>query len=89
MKTVLNKTGRPLKIALSRGRLLRLGPRKEGQIATQDAERDTVQRRVAAGDIEIFDDAGRAGGASLSVIGGGTHAPGTHARFTAAKRGDR
>ena len=42
MKTVLNKTGRPLKIALSRGRVLRLGPRKEGQIATQDAERDAV-----------------------------------------------
>ena len=89
MKTVLNKTGRPLKIALSRGRVLRLGPRKEGQIATQDAERDAVQRRVADGDIEIFDDAARSGGANLSVAGGSTRAQGPHARFSSAKRGDR
>ncbi|SVC92625.1 uncharacterized protein METZ01_LOCUS345479, partial [marine metagenome] len=33
MKTIINKTGRPLKITLSQGRVLRLGPRKEGQIA--------------------------------------------------------
>lgn len=89
MKTILNKTGRPLKIALSRGRVLRLGPRNEGQIATQDAERDTVQRRVADGDIEIFDDAVRSGGASSSVAGGGMRAQGPHARFSVAKRGDR
>ncbi len=89
MKTVLNKTGRPLRIALSRGRALRLGPRKEGQIATQDAERDAVQRRVAAGDIEIFDDASRVGGASLSAAAGGARAQGSHARFSVAKRGDR
>ena len=43
MKTIINKTGRPLKITLSQGRVLRLGPRKEGQIATPDAERETVQ----------------------------------------------
>ncbi|MDE2905712.1 MAG: hypothetical protein OXQ28_06465 [Acidobacteriota bacterium] len=89
MKTVLNKTGRPLKIALSRGRVLRLGPRKEGQIATQDAERDAVQRRVADGDIEIFDDAARAGGASAAAAGGSTRSQGSHARFSVAKRGDR
>ena len=89
MKTVLNKTGRPLKIALSRGRVLRLGPRKEGQIATQDAERDAVQRRVADGDIEIFDDVARAGAGGLSAAGGSTRAQGPHARFSVAKRGDR
>lgn len=89
MKTVLNKTGRPLKIALSRGRVLRLGPRKEGQIATQDAERDAVQRRVADGDIEIFDDAARDGGASLTAAGGSMRSQGSHVRFSVAKRGDR
>ena len=32
MKTVVNQTGKALRIPLSRGRVLRLGPRKEGQI---------------------------------------------------------
>ncbi len=89
MKTVLNKTGRPLKIVLARGRVLRLGPRKEGQIATQDAERDAVQRHVADGDIEIFDDAARSGAANLSAADSSTRSQGPHTRFSAAKRGDR
>ena len=33
MKTVVNRTGRALRIPLTRGRVLRLGPRKEGQKA--------------------------------------------------------
>lgn len=89
MKTVVNKTGRPLKITLSRGRVLRLGPRKEGQIATQDAERDAVRRRVADGAIAIFDDGARGGAASMPAAGGGLRAQGPHARFSVAKRGDR
>ena len=48
MKRIVNKTGRPLKIKLSQGRVLRLGPRKEGQIATHDAERESVQTSVEA-----------------------------------------
>ena len=56
MKTIINKTGRPLKITLSQGRVLRLGPRKEGQIATPDAERETVQKMIAAGEVNVFDD---------------------------------
>ncbi len=47
MKTIINKTGRPLKITLSQGRVLRLGPRKEGQIATPDAERESVKKMIA------------------------------------------
>ena len=89
MKTVLNKTRRPLRIALSRGRVLRLGPLREGQIAARDADRDAVKRRVADGDIEIFDDASRTGASSTSAPGGHARAGGPHARFSAAKRGDR
>ena len=69
--------------------MLRLGPRKEGQIATHDAERDAVQRRVADGDIEIFDDVARSGAASLAAGGGSTRSQGPHTRFSVAKRGDR
>lgn len=89
MKTVVNRTGRPLRIPLSRGRVLRLGPRREGQIATQDAEREVLKQRVASGEIEIFDDAAHGGRAQADVRTGAARAQGGHARFSAAKRGDR
>ena len=38
MRTIVNKTNRPLKIHLPQGRVLHLGPRKEGQIAPQALE---------------------------------------------------
>ena len=89
MKTVVNQTGKVLRIPLSRGRVLRLGPRKEGQIATQDAERDLVKQRVASGEIEIFDDASHTGRANAAARTGAARAQGGHARFSSAKRGDR
>ena len=89
MKTVVNRTGRALRIPLSRGRVLRLGPRKEGQIATQDAERDPLKQRVASGEVEIFDDASHLGRANPAVRGGAARTLGGHARFAASKRGDR
>ena len=89
MKTVVNRTGRALRIPLSRGRVLRLGPRKEGQIATPDAELEPVKQRVAGGEIEIFDDASQMGRANPAVHGGAARTRGGHARFAASKRGDR
>jgi len=89
MKTVVNRTGRALRIPLSRGRVLRLGPRKEGQIATQDAGREALQQHVANGDIEIFDDASRGGHLNAAGRSGTARAQGGHGRFSAAKRGDR
>ena len=53
MKSILNKARKPLKIHLSRGRVLHLGPGKEGQIATQDAERESFKKLVEAGEVEI------------------------------------
>ena len=49
MITILNQTSRFLRISLSRGKVLRLGPRKEGQISTRDADLDTVKQLVADG----------------------------------------
>ena len=89
MKTVVNRTGRALRIPLSRGRVLRLGPRKEGQMATHDAELEAVKQRVASGDIEIFDDSSHLGRANPAVRGGAGRTLGGHARFTQSKRGDR
>lgn len=53
MKTVVNKTHRPIQIHLHGGKILHLGPSKTGQISDQAAEQDTVRKLVRAGDIEI------------------------------------
>lgn len=89
MKTIVNKTGRALRIPLSRGRVLRLGPHKEGQITTQDAELDPLKQRVKSGEVEIFDDASQLGRANPGARGGAARATGGHARFSGSKRGDR
>ena len=90
MRTIINRTNRPLAIKLGRGRVLRLGPRKEGQIGTADAEKPGVQALVAAGDVEVFDHrgagAGRAGPDPRNRAGDGGR---PHARFSGAKHGDR
>ena len=53
MKTIVNKTRRPLKIKLAQGRVLRLGPAKEGQIATHDAEREFLRGFAVRGSVSV------------------------------------
>ena len=89
MKIILNKTRRPLKIKLSQGRVLRLGPSKEGQIATHDAERESVQGMVEAGDVEITDDVSSGAGKGSKGPAGMTKSQGHHRQFSGSKRGDR
>ena len=89
MKTIVNKTVRPLRISLSRGRLLRLGPRKEGQIATQDADRESVKALVAKGDVEVVDEATHADVATSGPQGTRAPTQGRRATFSAEKHGDR
>ena len=89
MKTIINKTRRPLKIKLSQGRVLRLGPSKEGQIATHDAERESVQRIIEAGEVEIFDDLSSGTGSAGKGKGGPAKSQGFHRQFSGSMRGDR
>ncbi len=56
MKTVLNTTSRLVKVTLPLGKVLRLGPRKTGEIADRAAEHPSVARLVTAGTIEIVDE---------------------------------
>lgn len=89
MKTVRNKTHRPLKVHLSRGKTLHLGPLKEGQISVHDVEAVGVQRLVEAGELEIVGEGSQAvEGPSPSA---GTHADthGHHPNTAVPKRGDR
>ena len=63
MKTVRNKTMRPMKVALPGGKTLHLGPQKTGQIADAALESPAIQKLVKAGDLAIVGEgAGAAGG---------------------------
>lgn len=89
MKTVSNKTQKPLSVPLPRGKTLHLGPGKTGQISSEAAEHPRLQKLVAAGEIEVFDDSpARTGGS----VGSGRGRPSFHGRAagTGSRRsGDR
>jgi acylphosphatase len=53
MKEILNKTGRPLRIALPRGKVLRVGPRMVAQVADSAVELKSILKLVEDGSIEI------------------------------------
>lgn len=89
MKIIVNKTSRPLKVKLAGGRVLRLGPAKEGQIGSADAERESVQKLVEAGEVELFDGMSNSGSLAQGGASGQSGMQGGHRRFSGAKSGDR
>jgi hypothetical protein len=56
MRSVTNKTNKPLAITLPRGKILRLGPRKTGQISTDDIDHPPLKKMADAGEIEIHEE---------------------------------
>lgn len=88
MITILNQTSRFLRIHLSRGKVLRLGPRKEGQISTQDADGDTVKQLVADGSVRIVGEGPQAASAPANPAAR-TDVHGHHPRLSGVRRGDR
>ena len=89
MITILNQTPKFLRVPLSRGKILRLGPRKEGQISTQDAERDSVKRLVADGAIKIMGEGPQAGSSAVANPGLRANVHGHLPRVSGGRRGDR
>ena len=89
MKTIVNKTRRPLRIKLSQGRVLHLGPNKDGRIGDLDAERATVTQLIDAGDVQIFDDTGSGRSRGTGGAAGSMNSEGPHRQFSRTKRGDR
>lgn len=89
MITILNQTPKFLRIRLSRGKVLRLGPRKEGQISTRDADGDTVKRLVADGEVKIMGAGPQAGAATPANPAARTDVHGHHPRLSGGRRGDR
>ena len=53
MATISNKTGRPLRVPLPRGKVLHLGPRMSGEIAPSAVTHPSLAAMVEAGTIEI------------------------------------
>ena len=90
MKTVVNKTPKPLRVPLPQGKTLHLGPMKSGQIAPKAAEHPPLLKLVEAGELEI-QEVGKAGPANHE------HGHGPHASTTPqggqspqqARKGDR
>jgi hypothetical protein len=56
MRSVTNKTNKPLAVPLPRGKVLRLGPRKTGQISSDDIDHPALKRLADAGEIEIHEE---------------------------------
>jgi hypothetical protein len=61
MKTIVNKTHKPLKIRLHGGKVLHLGPARTGQIGDDAAGEPTVRRLIEAGEVEIVGDGAHPG----------------------------
>ena len=64
MKTILNKTRRPIKVPLAGGKVLYLGPWRTGQIADRAYAAPAVKRLVDAGEIEVVGEGGQAAAAA-------------------------
>lgn len=89
MKTVSNKTQRPLSVPLPRGKTLHLGPGRTGQIASNAADHPQLKKLVDAGQIEILDEVSRSTEGAGGGKAGRTWMPG-HASGSASRRsGDR
>jgi hypothetical protein len=89
MKTVRNKTHRPLRVRLSRGKTLHLGPLKEGQINTHDVEAGGVKSLVESGELEILGDGPQGAAAAAPAAAGHANTQGHHPGVAVPKRGDR
>ncbi len=56
MKTILNKTRKPVSVPLPGGKRLFLSPGKTGQIASNASDHPPLIALVEAGEIEILDE---------------------------------
>lgn len=54
MKTIENKTQRPIKVPLPGGKSLRLGPKQSGQVRDEAAHHGAVKRMVEAETIAVY-----------------------------------
>ena len=91
MKTIKNKTQKPLSVPLPQGKKLFLGPGKSGQIATKAADHPPLVALLEADEIEIVGEGndpgahGSEGGSSVNSSQQRDHSP----KGTTFRSGDR
>ncbi len=80
MKTIKNKTPKPLSVPLPRGKRLFLSPGKTGQIASKAADHPPLVALVEAGELEIIGEgasvASRNTSTGPNISAGPGHSPG-------------
>ena len=89
MRRVVNATHRPLKIHLPQGKVLHLGPHKEGQIAPHAVESPGVKKLVEAGELELIADEGGAESRTTVQASASPDTHGHHPDTSVRNRGDR
>lgn len=70
MKTIVNKTVRPLRVPLPGGKVLHLGPKKNGQVADNAVEHPALRKLIEAGNLEVQGE-----GETAAAEGGGGEGP--------------
>ena len=89
MKTIVNKTHAPLRVPLPQGKVLHLGPLKEGQISHKEVDHEPLQRLIEEGKIEVRDEAAHAAAERRQAQGPHELTHGHHPPTTPQVRGDR
>ncbi len=56
IRTVINRTRKPVKIPLPGGKTLFLGPSRRGQVQDEAIERPAFKKLIETGDIEVLDE---------------------------------
>ena len=87
MKTIVNKTPKPIRVPLPRGKTLHLGPAKTGQVSDEALERDAVRRLLEAGEIEVVGEEHPANATGPRPVQEATH--GHHPTTLVHPKGDR
>ncbi len=92
MKTIRNKTFKPLKLTFSGGKVLHLGPGRTGQVPDTALAQKSIQALIEAATIEVLDggpghsqDSGGKGAAPHEATRG--HKPGMTAPTKGGQRG--
>ena len=70
--SISNKTQKPLRVPLPRGKVLHLGPGKTGQISSDAADHPPLKALVDGGTIERGTDGGLNAGIALAKADGGS-----------------
>lgn len=89
MATVRNKTSKPLRVHISAGKILHLGPNKEGQISDHDRDHRGVRVLVEAGDLEILGETSRQPDGKPDSVSDHEETHGYHPDTSLHRRGDR